>query len=298
MTGGRKMTALRRAACAAALAALCLPVGLAQGQRREQSRPAPRQQYRPPRAARPQGRPNVQRGQRPYPNASRPAPAYGASRAPYGNAQRPAPPRYSAPGYPAPGGPRPAYPGYRPPNYAPPGHLQSWLDAHRNVPVANQEQMLRNDPSFRRLPPGEQQRLMRQFNQVHSLNPEQQQRRLARAENLERLSPEQRMQVNRSMRDWMGLATRTPGRDDQRLSRSALRASGPARHRAELGPLPEPVHAPGARHSLQSAHGRALRAAEIAELAESEESAELETANARRSHVIRITFPQAQFAST
>ena len=30
------------------------------------------------------------------------------------------------------------------------GHLQSWLDEHHNVPVANQEKMLRNDPSFRR----------------------------------------------------------------------------------------------------------------------------------------------------
>ena len=37
MTGGRKMAAWRWAASAAALAALCLPFGLAQGQRRENS---------------------------------------------------------------------------------------------------------------------------------------------------------------------------------------------------------------------------------------------------------------------
>lgn len=215
MTGGRNMTAWRQAACAAALAVLCLPVGFAHGQRREQSRPAPRQQFRAPRPARPQGLPNPQRGQQAYP--SRPAPSYGSFRAPYGNAQRREPPRYSAPGYPAPGGSRSGYPGYQP-NYAPPGHLQSWLNSHRNVPVANQEQMLRNDPSFRRLPPGEQQRLMRQFNEVRSLSPEQQQRRLARAENLERLSPEQRMQVNRSMREWRTLPV-----DRQAMMKSAFR---------------------------------------------------------------------------
>ncbi|MGA9427100.1 MAG: hypothetical protein WBV33_18625, partial [Terracidiphilus sp.] len=68
MTGGRKMAAWRWAASAAALAAVCVPFGLAQGQRPQNSHPAPRQQYRPPRSVRPpQGRPNAQRGQRPYP---------------------------------------------------------------------------------------------------------------------------------------------------------------------------------------------------------------------------------------
>ena len=32
--------------------------------------------------------------------------------------------------------------------YAPPGHLGAWLNTHRNVPVPQQQQMLRNDPEF------------------------------------------------------------------------------------------------------------------------------------------------------
>jgi hypothetical protein len=43
-----------------------------------------------------------------------------------------------------------AYPGA-----APPGHLGAWLNEHRNVPVQDQERMLRTDPNFTRLPPGE-----------------------------------------------------------------------------------------------------------------------------------------------
>ena len=44
---------------------------------------------------------------------------------------------------------------------APPGHLGDWLNQHRNLPVQEQERMLRGDPSFRRLPPAEQQRVVR-----------------------------------------------------------------------------------------------------------------------------------------
>src|ERR1700758_882784 len=43
---------------------------------------------------------------------------------------------------------RPAYPGTAQQTYAPPGHLGAWLNTHRDVPVPQQQQMLRNDPSF------------------------------------------------------------------------------------------------------------------------------------------------------
>ena len=72
---------------------------------------------------------------------------------------------------------RPAYPGTAQQTYAPPGHLGAWLNTHRNVPVPQQQQMLRNDPSFRRLPQGEQQRLMNQLNRVNQMPDAQRQRR-------------------------------------------------------------------------------------------------------------------------
>jgi hypothetical protein len=94
---------------------------------------------------------------------------------------------------------RPPYPGVGN-SYAPPGHLGAWLNAHRGVPTQQQEQMLRNDPSFNRLPQGQQQRLMQQLNRVDQMPEAQRERRLARAENIERLSPQQRSQLQESGR--------------------------------------------------------------------------------------------------
>ena len=103
------------------------------------------------------------------------------------------------------GEPRPSYPGYALPKEPPPGHLGDWLNRHRDIPVQEQERMLRGDPAFRRLPPGDQQRVVGQLHQVNQLSEEQRQRRLARAEMLERLSPQERMQINLSARRWAEL---------------------------------------------------------------------------------------------
>jgi hypothetical protein len=100
---------------------------------------------------------------------------------------------------------RPAFPGYAPPAEFPQGHLGDWLNQHRNLPVEDQERILRADPSFHRLSPVEQQRLMQQLHQVHELTEEQRQRRLARAEMIEHLSPQDRMRVNLSARRWAEL---------------------------------------------------------------------------------------------
>jgi hypothetical protein len=100
---------------------------------------------------------------------------------------------------------RPAYPGYAHPADLPPGHLGDWLNQHRNLPVQEQERMLRNDPSFHRLPPADQQRVVQQLHQVNQLTEEQRQRRLARAEIIEHLSPQDRMRVNLSARRWVKL---------------------------------------------------------------------------------------------
>ncbi len=104
-----------------------------------------------------------------------------------------------------PGFSRPAYRGYAPPAQLPPGHLGDWLNQHRNLPVQEQERMLRNDPSFHRLTPADQQRVVRQLHQVSQLTEEQRQRRLARAEIIERLSPQEQMRINLSARRWVEL---------------------------------------------------------------------------------------------
>lgn len=118
---------------------------------------------------------------------------------------------YARPGYqgaPGAGSVRPALPGNRPysyPGLSPPGHLGSWLNQHRNMPLQGQEQLLRNDPSFRQLPPSDQQRLMRQLQQVNRMPEQQRERRLARAEMIERMSPQERMQLYQSSRELRAL---------------------------------------------------------------------------------------------
>ena len=75
------------------------------------------------------------------------------------------------------------------------GHLGDWLNQHRNLPVQDQERLLRAEPSFNRLAPDEQQRLVQQLHQVDQL-PEEQRRAPAGAQrDMERLSPQERMQV-------------------------------------------------------------------------------------------------------
>jgi phage-related protein len=96
--------------------------------------------------------------------------------------------------------------------------LGDWLNQHRNLPVQEQERMLRGDPSFRRLPPADQQRVVRQLHQVNQMPEEQRQRRLARADMIERLSPQDRMRINLSARRWVELP---PGR--QALMKNAFR---------------------------------------------------------------------------
>lgn len=124
-------------------------------------------------------------------------------------------PRSSTPGYPAPrstypapaymGPPHPAYSGHVQLAPGPPGHLGDWLNQHRNLPVQEQERVLRGDPNFRRLSPAEQQRVVNQLHQVNQLPEEQRQRRLARAELIEHLPPQEQMRINQSARRWSTL---------------------------------------------------------------------------------------------
>jgi len=219
MTGRHNAGGMRSAALAAAIAVLCVPAVWARGQRSNapaaHSAPAhasaprsqPAQPNRPANQGRnaqePQGRPQVYAAPRP------PATGYPASgvRPPYPGAAYPGP-AFRGQGY-----SRPAVPGY-----APPGHLGDWLNQHRNLPVQEQERILRNDPSFRRLNPADQQRLAQQLHQVNQLSEEQRQRRLARAEALEHMSPQDRMAVNLAGRRWAALPA-----ERQALMKTAFR---------------------------------------------------------------------------
>jgi hypothetical protein len=169
---------------------------------------------------------NPQAGTRPvYPGTQNPGSQRPESRNPGAqnfaspnSVQRNPYPAPQSPGSPYPGTVRPAFPGHPGTANAPPGHLQSWLNEHRNVPVQNQEQQLRGDPSFKRLAPGEQQRLVQQLHSVNQMPDTVRERRLARAEMMERLSPQDRMKVNRSAREWTTLPS-----DRQSVMKNAFR---------------------------------------------------------------------------
>jgi len=128
-------------------------------------------------------------------------PGYGQQQPGYGQQQRPAYGNVQQPGYGQ--QQRPAYGAQG--AAAPQGHLEDWLNQHRNVPVQDQQRMLSNDPSFRRLPSADQQRLTQQLQQVNRLPEQQRDRRLERNEMLERLSPQDRMSLNRSGHQWAAL---------------------------------------------------------------------------------------------
>ena len=198
---------IRAAALVAAMAVVFLPTAWALGQHRrggraqahssaQQSRPQNRAQdhARPERQSQgdergKQDREQENAGPRPYGPPSGAPPAFPR------NGFRPA--------YPGPMNNRPLFPGppippYYNPRYAPPGHLEDWLNRHRDLPLREQEQILRNDPSFSRLPPANQQRLLRQLQEVDRLSPQRRALRLARAEAIEHLSPQARRQLDMS----------------------------------------------------------------------------------------------------
>jgi hypothetical protein len=87
------------------------------------------------------------------------------------------------------------------PNPQPQGHLPQWLAQHQNMPMNQQERMLRQEPGFNRLSPADQQRQIQQLQRLNKMPEAQRDRRLARAENFERLSPAEQMQVRQSSRE-------------------------------------------------------------------------------------------------
>lgn len=86
-----------------------------------------------------------------------------------------------------------------------PQHLSQWMEAHRNLPVPQQQSALEGEPGFRELKPQEQQRIRNQLARLNSLPPEQRQLAIARTEWMERLAPGQRQQVREAMAQVGGL---------------------------------------------------------------------------------------------
>lgn len=223
---GRTETGQRAAWLLAALAVLFVPSTWALGQHGgAPSRPAPMRgaagSARTPQPARPPGRANSA--------ATRHGNQGTASRAPYTGPGAVAPsyaprPAYPATPYPGRGYPATGYAGansLRPAynsHYSPPGHLNDWLNQHRNVPLPQQEQMLRSDPSFKTLAPNEQQQVVRQLSRVNQMPEAQRERRLARAEALERMSSQERAQVHAAGQRWASQPA-----DRQAVMRSAFR---------------------------------------------------------------------------
>lgn len=212
---------MRPIALCAAVLLMCLQGALAYGQRPVRQAPAPRprfaarQQQRAQQRAQKQFNRQYQNGQyrgRPPAGAQQQGPAYrpqapasGYPNAGYGGGA------YARPAYPGTAYPGAAnrrgysHPRYNNPAYAPPGHLQSWLNQHRGLPVQDQERLLRNDPAFARQAPAEQQREMQQLHAVNQMPEQLRERRLARNEMLERLTPEQRMGLSQASRSYATL---------------------------------------------------------------------------------------------
>ena len=67
-----------------------------------------------------------------------------------------------------------------------------WLRKYHNLPAAEQEKMLKNDPEFQKLPPEKQEHLLGRLKKFNEIPPEQQEKVLNRMQTFENLTPEQR----------------------------------------------------------------------------------------------------------
>ena len=78
-------------------------------------------------------------------------------------------------------------------------HLEQWMDRHSNLPLAEQQRSLENEPGFRQLPPETQQRMRDRLTQLTNMPPEQRRRTIERTETMEHLTAPQRQQVRGAM---------------------------------------------------------------------------------------------------
>jgi hypothetical protein len=78
-------------------------------------------------------------------------------------------------------------------------HLAGWMETHRNLPLAEQQRALENEPGFHSLPALDQERMHARLSQLNGMNPVQREKMLERTEAMERLAPPQRQQVRAAM---------------------------------------------------------------------------------------------------
>ena len=74
-------------------------------------------------------------------------------------------------------------------------HRGEWLRKNQNLPPAEQERALRNDPAFRQLPAERQEQLMNRLRNFNNRPPEQRQQILNRMETFEHLPQPERQRV-------------------------------------------------------------------------------------------------------
>jgi hypothetical protein len=73
-------------------------------------------------------------------------------------------------------------------------HLAEWMEAHRNLSLAEQHRALDNERGFRSQTPADQERLHQRLTQLNAMPPAQRQRLIDHTEAMERLTPAQRQQ--------------------------------------------------------------------------------------------------------
>lgn len=78
-------------------------------------------------------------------------------------------------------------------------HLAEWMNAHRNLTPAQQQQALENEPGFRDLPPQTQQRYRDRLAQLNAMDPARRAEILKLNEHMEGLTLQQRGQVRGAM---------------------------------------------------------------------------------------------------
>lgn len=84
-------------------------------------------------------------------------------------------------------------------------HLGQWMDRHSNLPLAEQQRALENEPGFRDLPPQTQQAVRNRLTQLNNMTPEQRRRMIEHTEAMEHLTPQQREQVRAATEQYQGL---------------------------------------------------------------------------------------------
>jgi hypothetical protein len=84
-------------------------------------------------------------------------------------------------------------------------HLGQWMDRHSNLPLADQQKALENEPGFRELPPQTQQAMRNRLTLLNNMTPEQRRRVLEHTEAMEHLTPPQRQQVRGALEQYQGL---------------------------------------------------------------------------------------------